>query len=513
MPEILSAWLEDWAMRRPSRPALQFAGQDIGYGALLERAETLARRLAEGGVSAGDRVAYLGVNHPELVALVFACARASAVLVPLNWRLSSAELTATVRDCAPALLVCEPEFADTGGAVASAGATEFLPLRPGAGAWFEWPAFSLSRRSSAAEGGEDLLLLMYTSGTTGLPKGAAHTREGTDWNADNAIRGYELTADDNVLVNLPLFHVGGLTMLTLPALKAGSTVTLHRRFDAAATLRDIADRRITMMLAVATTLRALYEHPLWPSTDLSSLRLVMTGASIIGADLLRPLFDRGVVASQVFGATEMGVGTCLPPGDALRKIGSVGLPAAHRTMRLVAADGSLVGPGQVGEFIAGGPGLMRGYWGDPAGTAACLDDGLFRTGDLGTCDAEGYYTIVSRKKETIISGGENIYPAEIENLLAASPDIVEAAVVGQPDERWGEVPVAFVVKRAGSDLSADAVRALLRSSLSSYKQPRRVIFREALPRNAMGKIVRPELRRLALDAAESESRSQPGKSP
>ena len=217
MPDSLLRWLEAWASRRPDRPALHFAGRDIGYGALLERAEHLARRLADGGMTAGDRVAYLGGNHPELVALVFACARVAAVLVPLNWRLSSVELTATVRDCAPAVLLCDVEFADVGAAVALAGGTEFILLRPGAGAWFEWPAIRASRLSTAAEGAKDLLLLMYTSGTTGLPKGAAHTQEGTAWNAENAIQGYELTPDDNVLANLPLFHVGGLTMLTLPA--------------------------------------------------------------------------------------------------------------------------------------------------------------------------------------------------------------------------------------------------------------------------------------------------------
>ena len=503
MADGLPGWLESLAREQPDRPALHFGGRDIGYRGLRERAEHVSRNLADCRVSPGDRLAYLGGNHPELVALVFACALAKVVLVPLNWRLSSAELTATVRDCAPRMLLCDAEFGDVGRAVASAGRTRFIPLRRGDGAWLEWPALPSFRQPVAPPSATDLLLLMYTSGTTGIPKGAAHTQEGTDSNADNAIQGYGLTQDDNVLVNLPLFHVGGLTMLTLPALKAGATVTLHRRFDAGLTLRAIPDRRITMMLAVATTLKALYEHPLWHSTDLSSLRLVMTGASIIGADLMRPLFDRGVIASQVFGATEMGVGTCLPACDALRKIGSVGLPAGHRTMRLVARDGSLVEPGEVGEFIAGGPGLMRGYWGDPAGTAECLENGHFRTGDLGTCDQDGYYTIVSRKKETIISGGENIYPAEIENLLSRSPDIAEAAVVGRLDERWGEVPVAFVVKRPGSDLSEEAVRALLRSSLSGYKQPRQIVFVDALPRNAMGKIVRPELRRLAASSGSA----------
>jgi fatty-acyl-CoA synthase len=500
----LSRWIEGWAAHEPQRTALHHAGRDIRYPALLERIDHLADCLQRSGAALGERIAYLGGNHPESVAMVFACARTGTVFVPLNWRLSVAELAATLRDCAPRVLLCDPEFAASGAAIAAASGTALAPLTERSDGWLDapWPVWST--RSAAPKGAPGhLLLLMYTSGTTGLPKGAAHTQEGTDWNAENAIEGYELTTGDDVLANLPLFHVGGLTMLTLPALKAGATVTVHRRFDAAATLRDIAARRITMMLAVATTLKALVDHPLWPSTDLSSLRLVMTGASIIPEELLRPFFERGVIASQVYGATEMGIGTCLPPGDALRKIGSVGRAAAHRTVRLLGPDGAPVAAGAVGEFVFGGPGLMTGYWADPGGSAACLQDGCFRSGDLGVQDADGCYRIVGRRKETIISGGENIYPAEIENLLTACPEIAEAAVVGRPDARWGEVPVAFVVRRAGCAISTDDVRALLRSSLSAYKQPREIVFTDGLPRNAMGKVVRAELRRLAAPSGQA----------
>ncbi|MGH8796833.1 MAG: class I adenylate-forming enzyme family protein, partial [Caldimonas sp.] len=467
MGKDIAGWIEFWAQRQPERIALHFDGRDISYRALLARIRVLVAHLGQCGVSPGDRIGYLGANHPEMVALTFACARTGAIFVPLNWRLSAPELAAILRDCKPAMLICEPEFADTGATIASGGDTVIAPLQTRADVWYDcaWPA-ALQRAAPAPKGppSEGLVLLMYTSGTTGFPKGAAHTQEGMEWNAKNAIHGYELSSGDNVLANLPLFHVGGLTMLTLPALKAGATVTLHRRFDAALTIRDIATRRITMLLAVATTLKAMFEHPLWPSADTSSLRLVMTGASIIPQELLRPFFERGVVASQVFGATEMGIGACLPPQDALRKIGSVGRAARHRTMRLLAPDGSVAGAGEVGEIVVGGPGLMTRYWGDPAGTAACLEDGWFRTGDLGTCDSDGYYTILGRKKEMIISGGENIYPAEIENVLTACPEIAEAAVVGRPDDRWGEVPVAFVVKQPGCEISADAVRALLQSN-------------------------------------------------
>lgn len=502
-------WISRVAREEPSRVAMRFAPHEVSYAAMDRRIAELAALLKTTyALQRGDRIAWLGLNHPEQLAILFACAAAGVIFVPLNWRLSVAEMNTILADCAPRALMCEPEFEKSGAQLAHDRALPLFMLRSQEGeVWLQHELVDVAPTPAPTlpktEG--DLLLLLYTSGTTGFPKGAAHTHEGTDYNSENAQHAYEFTPADNVLVNLPLFHVGGTVMLALPALRAGAMVTIHRRFDPAQTLREIEQGRVTFLLLVATMMKALYDHASWSSTDLSSLRLVMTGASKIPDTMLKPFFDRGVVASQAYGATEMGVGAYLPARDALRKIGCVGIGTMHRHMRLVREDGAEVKQGEVGEFTFGGPGVMAGYWGNREATDACIRDGIFYTGDLGVADEDGYATIVGRRKEMIISGGENIYPAELENVLGECADVVECAVVGLPDERWGEVPVAFVVGKEGCDLSADKVLALLRASVSGYKLPREIFFTPDLPRNAMGKIVRADLRRQAESRVQSRN--------
>ncbi|HEX7062848.1 MAG TPA: long-chain fatty acid--CoA ligase [Woeseiaceae bacterium] len=509
MKSDLATWLETWAGCGPARTALHFEGTDISYKALRDRVEFLSRRLA-GAAAPGERIGYLGSNHPDVIALTFACARSATILVPLNYRLAAPEIRTILEDCCPRLLLVAPEFAEMGDAIAAGTDTEVIHLRSSDGPWFTLSVPTVRASPAAAPSAQTLdrpLLLMYTSGTTGAPKGAVLTQEGMLWNARNAVDGHEMTASDNVLTNLPLFHVGGLAIQTLPALYLGATVTLQSRFDPELALREIAARRVTITLAVATMMRAMLEHPAWKTTDLSSLRVVMTGASIIPDSLLQAYLERGVIASQVFGATEMGpIGACLRPSDAVRKLGSVGSPAVHRELRIVDSDGVALAPGLEGEIIVRGPGLMAGYWNNPAATASALQEGWFHTGDMGRCDEEGFYYIVGRKKEMINSGGEKIYPAEIENVLSDCPDIVEAAVVGRPDPRWGEVPVAFVVASPGCEISADELRSRLNGSIARYKLPRDYIFLDALPRNALGKIVRSELRDRARRGAKLTSR-------
>lgn len=507
MGEEFPFWIDDWAAHDPGRVAICFENREITYAALSVRIDFLQARLIRTGLLPGDRVAYLGDNRPDAVALAFACARVQLIYVPLNWRLAAVELKVLFEDCKPGLLLCDEEFAATGAQLAASCGTPLAMLRQGE-IWFDclWPKVRRfpDLREPRVDPAERIALLMYTSGTTGLPKGAAHSIRGVEATARNVIDGYALTGDDHVLAYLPLFHVGGLTMLVLPALKIGARVILHRRFNAEQAIDDIGRHRATMLLGVATTLRAMIVHPLWAACDTSSLRLVMTGASIIPVELLRVFFDRRIIASQVLGATEMGIGTCLKPCDAARKIGFVGTAARHSQVKLVKPDGTEAGAGEEGELAVSGPGVMVRYWNHAERMSASFRDGWFYTGDLARRDGEGFYTLVSRIKEIIISGGENIYPAEIENVLLSDPDVEEAAVVGGPSKRWGETPVAFVVRKPGSRLTEDDLKILLSNNLSRFKQPSEIRFVDALPRNAMGKILRAELQRILSDVRVSQ---------
>ena len=307
------------------------------------------------------------------------------------------------------------------------------------------------------------------------------------WNGFNSIHAHDLGQSDHVLTSLPLFHVGGLNNQTLPALQAGATVTLHRRFEPGRWLADVAARRPTLSLLVPATMQAVISHPDWEKADLSSLRMLNAGSMVVPGSLIRAFHRRGVPVGQIYGCTETApIAIVLLKEDAERKLGSAGKPAAHCEVRLVD-----------GEIQVRGPNVMRAYWGDAQATAAAFTpDGWFRTGDLASVDGEGYYWIMGRSKDVIISGGENIYPAELENVLADCPEIAEAAVIGVEDMKWGESAVACVVLREKSGLDEVQVQSLFRDRLARYKHPRRVIFLDSLPKNAMGKVQKFELKRL-----------------
>ncbi len=418
----------------------------------------------------GERIAWLGYNHPDLLALLFAAARLGAILVPLNWRLTAVEHATILRKCAPRLLYCDATFAP-----------QARKLGVPAGDWRD------KGEPHLAGAEEDDLLIVYTSGTTGTPKGAVLTQRALLSNAANSIQAHDLTQDDHVLTALPLFHVGGLNIQTLPALLAGARVTLHPRFEAGAWLHDVAVLRPTLSLLVPASIAAAISHPRWAGTDLSSLRMLNTGSMVVPAGLIQAFHARGILVGQVYGSTETApLATVLLREDAVRKLGSAGKPAMHCEVKLVD-----------GEIWVRGPNVMRGYWCDPAATAAALTaDGWFKTGDLARVDEEGYYWIMGRSKELIISGGENVYPAELENVLADCPQIAEAAVLGVDDAKWGEAACAVVVRKPGAKLDEAAVLALFEDRLARFKHPRRIVFLDQLPRNALGKVQKSELRKL-----------------
>lgn len=485
----LARWIERHAAFTPDRVALRFEGEAWTYAALAARIERLAGGLGELGLGAGDRIAWLGLNHPEMVALLFACARRGVILVPLNWRLVAPELAAVLADAEPKALIAEAGF--------RAPLEEIRPAACRLVARDALAELSGNRAGDAAGGPDHPVLIVYTSGTTGQPKGALLSQSALLWNALNSAHMHELTSADEVLTVLPLFHVGGLNIQTLPALHAGAGVTLHARFEPGATLAAIAAQRPSLTVLVPATMRALIDHPAWPATDLSSLRMVTTGSQIVPPSVIEPFHRRGVPVAEVYGTTESGpVAVYQRRADVLRAPGAAGRPALHGALRVVDEDGADVPVGVPGEVLLQGPHLMSGYWRNPAASAATLRDGWFRTGDVGHLDAAGDLWIDARTDDLIKSGGERIYPAETEDLLRAVPGVAEVAVVGRPDRSFGEVPVAVVVAGDGPPPTLAALLAALDGRVARFKQPRDLVLVESLPKSALGKVLRHELRAL-----------------
>lgn len=481
----LSRMVERWAQHCPARIAVHFHGADWTYGTLWARIEDATRMLGSLGVGKGERVAFLGYNHPDMLVLLFALSRLGAMLVPLNWRLTPAEHAVIMRDCTPRLLVHEAEFAAA--ARALGGAAHEMGRH--------WSAKGALPPMQGCD--DDDALIVYTSGTTGRPKGAVLTQAALMWNAFNSIHAHDLSASDHVLSPLPMFHVGGLNNQTLPALLAGAAVTLHRRFEPALWLADVAARRPTLSILVPATLQAVITHADWAGTDLSSLRLLNTGSMVVPEPLIRAFHARGVPVGQIYGSTETApIATVLRREDAMTHVGSAGKPAMHCEAKVTCDErGSEAAAGVVGEVWVRGPNLMRGYWNDPEATRNAFHEGWFRTGDLARRDAEGFLWIAGRSKDVIISGGENIHPAELENILAECADIAEHAVVGIEDEKWGEAACACIVARTGAELDEARVLALFRDRIARFKHPRRIVFMQSLPRNALGKVQKAELRK------------------
>ena len=426
--------------------------------ATIERAADVEEAaLHASGAQAGDSIAWLALNQPRGIALLRACERIGARYVPLNWRLTASELATIARHAGLQFLLNDEAMA------ALAGQVRALVELPQA-------------RAPGHEPGD--LMLVYTSGTTGEPKAAIHTAAAMQANIAAAIDAQGLNASTRALAVLPLFHAGGLCIQVLPTLAAGGSVRLQERFDAGAWLRDVAAWQPTTSLLVPATMRALIEHADWPRTDLSSLAFVNTGSQIVPRTFIDAFHARGVPVCQVYGATETGpVSVVLRPEEALAHPGKAGRPALGVEVKLVE-----------GEVWLRGANVARGY--HLQADAPAFASGWFRSGDLATCDDEGYFEIVGRKSELIISGGENIHPAEIENLALADAAVAEAAVVGLPDARWGEVPVLVLVARAGAAIDLDRLRAVFDARLARFKHPRRIAVLNALPKTALGKVRR-----------------------
>ncbi len=478
-------WLERHADHQPGRIALRFGDEAITYGALAQRVAAAADGLAARGVRRGDRVAFLGQNHPAQIVLLFACARLGAVQVPLNWRLAGPEWHFILADSGTRLLFAMSDFRAAAEAAAPPGCTVL-----------DATALPEGDPVPAVGQEDDPILLVYTSGTTGRPKGAVLDQRALLFNALNALHTFRMTAGDRVLTVLPLFHVGGLNIQTTPALYAGAEVILHPRFDPDAAFDAIRDQRPTLSLLVPAVMQALTRHSRWAGAELSCLRGVGAGSSDVPVELIAAFHAKGVPVQQVYGATETcPIAIVQTAEEALAAPGSIGRPALHVDCRVVDSAGRPLPPGQAGEIQVRGPSVLRAYWnrGD-----ALTADGWFATGDVGRVDEAGRWWFADRVKHVIISGGENIYPAEVERLLASAPGILEGAVVGRPDPKWGEVPVAVVVPSEGFDPAA--VLRHFEGQLARFKHPRDVVAMPALPRTALGKVATAELKAMVAGA-------------
>lgn len=463
------------------------------YAELHARVDDLALRLATLGVRSGDRVGVLLWNGVPFAEVVHACMRLGAVLLPLNLRLTPRELAWQVGDAGARVVLCDAST-EAKAAELRAQAEELVVARVDEAARADIrPSTSTPLRDRTDP--EEPLAILYTSGTTGAPKGAVLTYSNFWWSAVGSALNLGVHADDRWLAPLPLFHVGGLSVLTRSAIY-GTTAVLHDGFDAERVSAAIDDQGITLVSLVPTMLHRLLDAR-GDRPVPSSLRCVLLG----GGPAPRALLDRcarlGVPVSQTYGLTECcsQVAT-LAPGDALKKLGSAGRPLYPNELRLATADGAYPPPGEGGEILVRGPIVTPGYWNRPDATERAFVDGWFRTGDYGTLDEEGYLYVLDRRDDLIVTGGENVYPAEVEGVLLAHPRVAEAAVIGVADAEWGQRVVAVVRLVDGADPSVVAeLDAHCRSSLAAYKVPREVrISSEPLPRTASGKLRRGELR-------------------
>ena len=495
--------LNDWLSRRrlytPQRiGVVDDANQRrYTYAELDVRATRVAGQLqAEFGILPGDRVACLAGNRIEYIDLYFACGKLGAVLVPLNFRLPGSAVAELVEDCAPGVLVYERQFAHLAETASQADANlRRWPMNSSPGdadshSSTPWGEASSAVGITAHQADElDTAMILYTSGTTGRSKGAMISYRQIHWNALNTIIGLQLTQEDASFLNMPLFHTGGWHVLFTPLMLLGGRVILQPRFDAERCNALLGPEGITILFGVPTTLRMMREAPNFAAADFATVRFAIFGGETCPLPVIEAYAQRGIAMRQGYGLTEAGPNCfSLPSEAAIRKQGSIGFPNFHVDVRLQKPDGGEAGAGEVGELLMRGPHLFNGYWNDPAATAAALQDGWLATGDLMQRDNEGYYFVVGRKKEMYVSGGENVYPAQVERVIQRHPAVALAAVFGVPDPQWGETGCAFVKLHADQTTGEETLRAWCRQHLAKFQCPTKILVVDDLPLGPSGKV-------------------------
>jgi len=496
-----SWWVQRWSELHPDKPAILFEDKTISYLDLHRRAGRTAFWLQSLGIEKGDRVAVLLENCPDFIELYLACSRLGAIFVPLSFRLAPPEIDYLIKHSGPRLFVFSHKFlkavdaldlasyrppliaAIVGGTERFAGLEDYREQTES----FDGQVPFVTASMGPADP-EEPHVIMYTSGTTGRSRGAVLSHRKTFFNCLNAEIFFQLSFDDCMLVILPLFHSGGLFIQASPTLYKGATLLIHRRFDARKTYEDIERFRVTKFLGVPTVFSSLLKLDPALRGNVSSLRVCAIGGEKVTPELLDECWNSGFPLRQIMGQTETSILLWASEEESLRKPGTVGRPVFHAEVTLRDTQGRAVGPNQVGEIVVRGSIMMKEYWRDPVQTEQIFAGGWLRTGDLARMDEDGYYYLVDRAKDMYISGGENVYPAEVERVLMQHPGVDEAAVIGVPDETWGEVGCAFIIKKGEYELFEDAVITHCRERLAKYKVPTKVIFCEDLPRTPLGKV-------------------------
>ncbi len=499
-------WVQRWAELSPNKPAIIFEDETISYEVLCMRADRTSCWLQSIGIEKGDRVAVMLNNCPEFIDLLLACSRLGAIFVPLNFRVTSVELDYFIKNCRPRLFVHGESFAKT---VNELRLDRYLPpmmVAAVGGGGFNGRVFdfvtetrkfngcrAFLTRSLGPADPEEPHVIMYTSGTTGQPKGAVLSHRKTFFNCLNADIFFKLSFSDIMLIFLPLFHSGGLFIQAAPIFYKGATIVLQRKFDPVMVYADIEKYQVTKFLGVPTVYRELLKIPEENKADISSLQVCAGGGEKLTDDLIRQCNEAGLAFRQIMGQTETSILLWASEEDPMVKPGTVGRPVFHAEVSILDSQGKVAEPGEVGEIVVRGSTMMKEYWQDPVKTEETIKNGFLHTGDMARMDEDGFFYLVGRAGDMYISGGENVYPAEVEKILKLHPEIEEVAVVGRPDETWGETGYAFVIPKFSAALTEAEVIEMCRGKLAKYKWPKRVIFKSEFPRTSLGKVRKREL--------------------